>query len=193
MKSITIFCGSSLGAEKEFESEASLLGQSLAAQNITVVYGGAKIGLMGAVSKAAMKAGGKVIGIIPTFLLKKEVVNEDISELITVESMHERKMKMHDLCDGFIMMPGGIGTLEEFFEILTWAQLGRHQKPIGILNTNGYFDALLDFMNSMIDKQFLRPVNLELFIVSKCIDDLITKMKNYTAPPLPRWMHEEQV
>lgn len=193
MKSITVFCGSGLGTEKEFESEAKALGQRLAQQDVTLVYGGAKIGLMGAVAAGALADNGTVIGIIPTFLLKKEVVHEELSELIIVESMHERKMKMHDLCDGFIALPGGIGTLEELFEILTWAQLGRHKKPIGILNTNGYYDELMTFMHKMISKEFLRSVNLQLFVVSDQIDDLLQKMEQYKAPPLPRWMNEEQV
>ena len=192
MKSITVFCGSSQGTDSAFEQQANKLGQTLAEQSITIVYGGAKIGLMGAVAKGALEHNGHVIGIIPTFLKKKEVVHDALNELIIVNSMHERKMKMHDLCDGFITLPGGIGTLEEFFEILTWAQLGRHQKPIGILNSNGYYDELLSFMNKMIDKEFLRPVNLELFIVSDSIDDLLHHMKSYTAPSLPRWMKEDQ-
>ena len=128
MKSITVFCGSSLGTESDFESEAQQLGEHLAERNIAVVYGGAKIGLMGALAQGALAKGGEVIGIIPTFLRKKEVAHEELTELILVENMHERKMKMHDLCDGFIALPGGFGTLEELFEILTWAQLGRHKK-----------------------------------------------------------------
>lgn len=191
MKNITVFCGSGLGSEEIFEKEALLLGKKIASQKINVIYGGAKIGLMGAVAKGALEAGGKVIGVLPSFLRKKEVAHEQLSELIIVESMHERKMKMHDLCDGFITLPGGMGTLEEFFEMLTWAQLGRHQKPIGILNTSGYYDELISFIHKMIDKQFVRPLNLELFIVSDSIDDLLSKMEAYHAPPLPRWMNEE--
>ncbi len=193
MKRITVFCGSSSGTEAKFEEEAHTLGVQLAKRNIGLVYGGAKIGLMGTVANGALSAGGEVIGVIPTFLRKKEVVHEELSNLIIVESMHERKMKMHEACDGFIALPGGFGTLEELLEILTWAQLGRHKKPIGILNTNNYYDTLLRFMHEMIEKQFLRPVNLKLFIVSNTIDDLLEKMKHYQAPPLPRWMKNDQV
>lgn len=193
MNSITVFCGSGVGTEAEFEQQASLLGKTLAKEKITLIYGGAKIGLMGAVAKGTLESNGEVIGIIPNFLKKKEVAHDELTELIVVDSMHERKMKMHDLCDGFITLPGGIGTLEEFFEILTWAQLGRHKKPIGILNTNGYYNELLSFMKSMIDKAFLRSINFDLFIVSETIDELLDKMKKYEAPPLPRWMNEEQV
>jgi uncharacterized protein (TIGR00730 family) len=191
MKNITVFCGSSLGTEPEFENQAKKLGQTLALEKIGLVYGGAKIGLMGAVAQGALESQGEVIGIIPRFLQKKEVVHEELSELIIVESMHERKQKMFDLSDGFIILPGGLGTLEEFFEVLTWAQLGRHKKPIGILNTNGYYDELFSFIHKMIDKQFVRPLNLELFLVSESIDGLLIKMKNYQAPPLPRWMKKE--
>lgn len=193
MKSITVFCGSSLGNNSVFESQAKLLGETLATENIKLVYGGAKIGLMGAVANGALSSGGEVIGVLPTFLKKKEVVHEQLSELIMVASMHERKQKMFDLCDGFIALPGGFGTLEELFEILTWAQLGRHQKPIGILNTNGYYNELLSFLQSTIDKKFARENNLALFVVSDNIHELLTKMKNYQAPHLPRWMNSEQV
>jgi uncharacterized protein (TIGR00730 family) len=165
----------------------------MAERNISLIYGGAKIGLMGALANSVMNSGGKVVGVIPGFLRKKEVAHEELNELIIVESMHERKMKMHDLCDGFIALPGGLGTLEELFEILTWAQLGRHQKPIGILNVNGYYDQLLSFMHHMIDKEFVRPVNLELFVVSDNVNTLLQQMKDYKAPPLPRWMKDEQV
>ncbi len=187
MKSITVFCGSSLGSDAQFQSEAQLLGQRLAEEQCTLVYGGAKIGLMGALANGALEANGKVIGIIPTFLKKNEVVHDGLTELIEVESMHERKHQMSELADGFIALPGGFGTLEELFEILTWAQLNRHQKPIGILNTDGYYDELLAFIHKMVDKKFLRPVNLDLMIVSSSIDNLLEQMANYTQPELPRW------
>lgn len=193
MKSITVFCGSSLGTESEFEKEALRLGETLAKQNIKLVYGGAKIGLMGAVAKSTLHYGGSAVGVIPTFLQKKEVVHEELSKLIVVETMHERKQKMFDLCDGFIALPGGMGTLEELFEILTWAQLGRHKKPIGILNTNGYYNQLIGFLESAISKEFIRENNMQLLVISSDIEDLLTKMHNYIPPPLPRWMNDEQV
>jgi len=187
MKAITVFCGSAVGSDELFASEAKLLGKQLANQNCTLVYGGAKIGLMGAVANGAMSANGKVIGVIPTFLKKKEVVHEGLSELIEVNTMHERKQQMSDLANGFIALPGGFGTLEELFEILTWAQLNRHQKPVGILNTAGYYDELLAFIHSMVKKKFLRPVNLDLMIVSATVDDLLRQMNKYVPPLLPRW------
>ena len=192
MKNITIFCGSGAGSHPIYEEAAFALGASLAKNGIGVVYGGAKIGLMGAVAKGALANSGHVIGVIPKFLCKKEVAHEGLQQLLIVESMHERKMKMHDACDGFIALPGGIGTLEELFEILTWAQLGRHQKPIGILNIDNYYDTLLLFMEEMIQKEFVRPVNMKLFIVDKDINSLLAKMHNYQAPPLPRWMNENE-
>ena len=191
MKSITVFCGSSSGSEIEFESTANKLGQTIAAKDITLVYGGAKIGLMGAVAKGALQASGKVIGVLPTFLRKKEVVHSELTELFMVDSMHERKQKMFELSEGFIALPGGFGTLEELFEILTWAQLARHQKPIGILNINGYYDKLLQFLKSTVEKKFVRENNLKLILVSNQIDDLLDQMNNYSPPSLPRWISKE--
>ncbi len=189
MKSITVFCGSSLGRIEEYKNDASLLGRTLAKNNSTLVYGGAKIGLMGAVANACIESGGKAIGVIPKFLQKKEVVHDGLHELIVVNTMHERKQKMFELCDGFIALAGGMGTFEELFEILTWAQLGRHKKPIGILNTNNYYDELLQFLNKAVQDKFVRENNLELFVVSNNVNDLLVKMERYTPPPLPRWMN----
>ncbi len=187
MKRITVFCGSSDGSKPIFKEQAIRLGQYLCQQNIELIYGGAKIGLMGAVADQVLKNQGKVTGVIPKFLLKKEVVHDQLTELIVVESMHERKQKMFERCDGFIALPGGFGTLEELFEILTWAQLGRHKKPIGILNTDGYYDDLLQFLTSTVKHKFVRDNNLELFCVDQNIVDLLDAMNNYTAPVLPRW------
>jgi uncharacterized protein (TIGR00730 family) len=187
MKSITVFCGSSEGSDAQYAQAAYSLGIQLAQQNYTVIYGGAKIGLMGTLANAALGANGNVVGVIPTFLKKKEVVHNALTQLIEVDSMHERKHKMSELADGFITLPGGFGTLEELFEMLTWAQLNRHQKPIGILNINGYYDELLSFIYKMIDQQFLRHVNLELLLVSDSIEDLLARMNKYKAPELPRW------
>ena len=146
MKRISVFCGSSFGTDKVFEEHAYLLGKTLAAKNIGVVYGGANVGLMGAVANGALQNGGEVIGVLPHFLQTKEIAHTSLTELILVETMHERKTKMDGLCDGVIALPGGFGTLEEFFEMLTWAQLGLHKKPIAILNVNGFYNALLEMM-----------------------------------------------
>jgi len=140
MNAIVVFCGSSPGKEEIYKSKAEQLGQTLAEENITLIYGGASVGLMGAVANGVLKNQGKAIGVIPEFLNTKEVAHTQLSELIQVESMHERKTKMSELCDGVIALPGGFGTLEELFEMLTWAQLGLHQKPIGILNVNGFYN-----------------------------------------------------
>src|SRR5918993_1835297 len=155
MKSVAIFCGSSSGTDPLYKVQATALGITLAHQRIEIIYGGAKVGLMGAVADAALSAGGKVTGVIPRFLRSKEIAHTDLTELIMVESMHERKTKMHELCDGIIALPGGFGTLEELFEILTWAQLGLHKKPIGLLDVQGYFDPLLSFLDHAMDQGFV--------------------------------------
>ena len=193
MKRITVFCGSSPGNEGNYKTQATLLGQTLAKQNIELVYGGARIGLMGAVADGALSAGGKVIGVLPNFLRSKEIAHEQLTELILVNSMHERKSKMNELCDGVIALPGGFGTLEEFFEMLTWAQLGLHKKPIGILNVNGFYDALIILVQTMVDKGFLKEVNQSMILVSDSVDGLLDKMKNYVAPTVGKWISEETV
>jgi uncharacterized protein (TIGR00730 family) len=189
---ITIFCGSSNGSEKIFTETAFALGQKLADQKIVVVYGGASIGVMGAVADGCLKNNGQVIGIIPKFLSNKEIAHYNLTELITVETMHERKLKMHDLADGFIILPGGIGTLEEFFEILTWAQLGLHKKPIAILNTADYYKDLLEFIQNMVEKGFLKTIHKQLVLVSENADDLLEKMRTYQPPDLGQFITEER-
>ena len=193
MKRITVFCGSSFGTEDIYKSHATLLGQTLAKQNIELVYGGAKVGLMGAIADGVLSEGGKVIGILPNFLKSKEIAHEHLTELILVDSMHERKTKMNELCDGVIAMPGGFGTLEEFFEMLTWAQLGLHKKPIAILNIDGFYDSLIIFMQTMVDKGFLKEVNQQMLLVSDNIDELLNKMKEYVAPTVEKWISKETV
>lgn len=191
MKRITVFCGSSIGNDEAFKSEAILLGETLAKKSIGLVYGGAKVGVMGAVADGVLNNGGEVIGVIPQFLRTKEVAHEDLTELILVKTMHERKTKMHELCDGVIALPGGFGTMEELFEMLTWAQLGLHQKPIGLLNTNGFYDDLIQLIKNMVDKGFLKQINQEMLQVSDNIKELLTKMENYTAPDVHKWITKE--
>jgi uncharacterized protein (TIGR00730 family) len=188
MKAVTVFCGSSFGNIEVFRNEAYLLGSKLANRKIDLIYGGAKVGLMGAVADGALENCGKVIGVLPNFLKGKEIAHEQLSELIAVETMHERKSKMNELCDGVITIPGGFGTVEEFFEMLTWAQLGLHKKPIAILNINGFFDALILFIQNMVDKGFLKETNQQMLIVSDNIDDLLDKMENYKAPVVEKWI-----
>src|SRR3954462_563328 len=162
MKSITVFCGSSFGTEEIYKEQAVLLGQTLAKQNIKLIYGGANVGLMGAVADGVLNAGGEAIGVLPNFLRSKEIAHLGLTELILVESMHERKTKMSDLCEGVIALPGGFGTLEELFEMLTWAQLGLHKKPIAILNTNGFYDSLIELTKTMVEKGLLKDVNQKM-------------------------------
>jgi uncharacterized protein (TIGR00730 family) len=192
MKRITVFCASSFGTDKIYEEQAALVGKTLAEQNIELVYGGANVGLMGAVADGALQAGGKVIGVLPDFLRSKEIAHQHLTELILVESMHERKTKMSDLCDGVIALPGGFGTLEELFEMLTWAQLGLHKKPIAILNINGFYDALITLLETMTEKGLLKEVNQKMLLVSDTIDDLLHQMKNYTAPTVGKWIDKEK-
>ncbi len=193
MKRITVFCGSNSGTDPVFTTQAFALGETLAQLGIGLVYGGAKIGMMGAVADGVLSGGGKVIGVIPWFLRKKEVAHESLTELIVVESMHERKMKMHELSDGVIALPGGFGTLEELFEMLTWAQLGLHKKPIGILNIAGYYDPLVGQLQMMAGQEFLKESHRKMLLVSNQIDDLLSQMENYVAPEVGKWIEKEEV
>lgn len=193
MKRISVFCGSSFGTDAVFEQQAWLLGKTLAQKNIGLVYGGARVGLMGAIANGALENQGEVIGIIPRFLQEKEIAHTHLTELILVNTMHERKTKMESLSDGVITLPGGFGTMEEFFEMLTWAQLGLHGKPIGILNTNGFYNDLITMMQTMVTKGFLKPVNQQMVLVSEDIETLLEKMRNYQPPATGKWITKDKV
>ena len=193
LRSVSVFCGSSSGRDNVFRSEAWELGRKLAANHIELVYGGAKVGLMGAVADGALSESGKVIGVLPVFLKSKEIAHDGLTELILVDTLHERKTKMNELSDGVIALPGGFGTLEEFFEMLTWGQLGLHKKPMGILNLDGYYDELVHFLDKMVEKGFLKPVNRSMVLLSNDIDDLLVKLKNYKAPEVGKWIREENL
>jgi uncharacterized protein (TIGR00730 family) len=193
MKRITVFCGSSFGNDKIYSQQAAELGRKLAQKGIELVYGGANVGLMGAVADGVLSEGGKVIGVLPHFLQSKEIAHEGLTELILVESMHERKTKLNELSDGVIALPGGFGTLEEFFEMLTWAQLGLHKKPIAVLNIDGFFDPLLTLVQVMVDKGFLKQVNQEMLLVSSDHEELLVKMSEYTAPEVGKWISKKTV
>jgi uncharacterized protein (TIGR00730 family) len=182
MKSICVFCGSSKGKDEYFSTIANDLGRRLAESNIKLIYGGAKIGLMGRVAKSCQQNGGKVIGVIPEFLDKIEITNTEADELYQTTSMHERKMKMSELSEGFIALPGGFGTLEELAEILTWSQLGLIKAPIGILNINGYYDHLIQLFEHMKVNELLKPENMNLVLIDSSVDGLLTKMENFTPP-----------
>ena len=179
MKSVVIFCGSGSGNNPIYVAVAKALGESLAKRNIAVVYGGATVGIMGAVADATMAAGGVVTGIIPEFLATREIAHTGITELITVQNMHERKLLMHDRSDAVIALPGGWGTMEELFEMLTWAQLGLHQKPIGLLNVNGYYDTLIALCDHMVTEGFLNAQYRGMLIAADTIDNLLALMDNY--------------
>ncbi|WP_299251533.1 TIGR00730 family Rossman fold protein [uncultured Aquimarina sp.] len=192
LTSICVFCGSSEGNDVKVIDEALLLGEKMAQQDITLVYGAAKIGVMGKVAEGALTQKGKVIGVIPDFLKLKEVVHLGLTELITTDNMHERKMKMQELSNGFITLPGGFGTLEELFEIITWSQLGLHQKPIGLLNINGFYDHLLQLLENMVRNGFLKMDNYELLLVDDDIDRLLQKMREFKPAQVPKWLKTDR-
>ena len=191
MKSIAVFCGASMGNDNTIISEAYALGKTLAQENITLVYGAAKIGIMGTVANGALDNNGKVIGVIPHFLKTKEIVSEGLTELIVTNNMHDRKVKLYEKSDGFIIIPGGFGTMDEFFEISTWGQLGLHTKPIGILNTSGYYNGLISQFKTMVEKGFLKQENLDAVVVDATIDGLLEKMNNFVPLPAPKWLNKE--
>ncbi len=186
MKSVSVFCGSSEGYNEVYREAAYKLGAALAEQGITVVYGGAKVGLMGALAEGVLQHKGKIIGVVPTFLKTKEVVHESLTQLITVETMHERKVRMHELSQGVIAMPGAWGTMDELFEMLTWSQLGLHNKPIGLLSINGYYEALKAFFDNMVAEGFLNECVNATVLYSGSIEDILAQMKNYNAPDIPQ-------
>ena len=188
MTSVCVFTGSSRGTRPDYQAAATELGTLLAERRIRLVYGGARVGLMGAVADAALAGGGDVIGVIPAALVAKEVAHTGLSDLRVVDTMHERKALMSDLADAFVALPGGWGTLEEFFEVLTWAQLGLHRKPCGLLNAQGYFDRLLAFLDHTIDEGFVRPQNAELIVVASTPGDLLDRLESPLPAPIEKWL-----
>jgi uncharacterized protein (TIGR00730 family) len=192
MKSVLVFCGSSAGLNECYVNAAAVLGATLARQCARIIYGGAKVGLMGTVANAALDNGGEVVGVIPDFLKTKEVAHESLTELITVGTMHERKLKMFELSDSMIALPGGWGTMEEMFEMLTWGQLGLHNKPIGLLNINGYYDPLEALCKTMVKEGFLPAETSEILITDRSMENLLEKMKAYQPPPRPKWISKER-
>jgi uncharacterized protein (TIGR00730 family) len=191
MNSISVFCGSSFGNREAYTLGAKALGTALARAKIRLVYGGGRVGLMGVVADAAMAAGGEVIGVIPRPLATKELAHAGLSKLHVVETMHDRKALMADLCQGFIAMPGGFGTLEEFFEVLTWAQLGLHPKPCGLLNIASYFDPLLAVIEHSVEAEFVKPEHRALVLQETDPGRLLEAMRVYQAPSIPKWIERE--
>lgn len=191
MKRITVFCGSNFGTDEIYEKQAFRLGEILAQRHIGLVYGGANVGLMNAVAEGTLSKGGEVTGVLPVFIKDKGIAHKNLSELIIVNTMHERKTKMNELSDGVIALPGGFGTLEEFFETLTWGQLGLHRKPVGLLNINGFYDSLKILAQTMVEKGFLKEANRKMLLISDDIDKLIDQMENYIAPDINKWIIRE--
>ncbi|ENY81101.1 TIGR00730 family Rossman fold protein [Sphingopyxis sp. MC1] len=185
---LCVFSGSSTGISPAYECAARRLGEQLARSGIDLVYGGAAVGLMGAVADAVLAGGGRVIGVIPQALVEKEVAHLGLTELRIVGSMHERKALMADLSDGFIALPGGIGTLEELFEVWTWAQLGTHAKPCALLSGLGFYDRLLTFLDHVVGQGFLKPVHREMLIVEDDPACLLQAMARYRAPAASKWV-----
>ncbi|MFG6113746.1 TIGR00730 family Rossman fold protein [Halobacillus sp. MO56] len=193
MDKIAVFCGASMGASEVYAEGAKALGKELARENITLVYGGASVGMMGTIADAVLEAGGQAVGVMPGFLDQKEHTHQHLSELIVVDSMHERKAKMAELADGFIVMPGGAGTMEEFFEIFTWAQLGLHRKPFGLFNINQYYEPLVALFNHMAREHFLAEKHRTMALVDSDPKGLIHQLQNYDAPSGTRtYISEEQ-
>lgn len=188
LNSILVYCGANAGNKSAYRNAAIDLGNLFVAENIKLVYGGGSVGIMGIIADSMLGAGGKVIGVIPDFLNVKEVGHTGLTEIHVVQSMHERKALMEKLCDGVIVLPGGYGTFDEMFEMLTWAQLGLHRKPIGILNVNGYYDHLIAQLDKMVEEGFLSTNNRKLLIVDANLEALMEKMRTFDVKTEEKWM-----
>ena len=187
MLSICIFCGSSAGRNSAYRKTAVELGRLLAEKSLNLVYGGGNIGLMGEIAQSVINSGGKAIGVIPQFLVEKELVYTKLSEVRVVDTMHERKAIMAELADAFIAMPGGFGTLEETVEVLTWAQLGLHRKPIGLLNIDGYYDCLNDFFNHMVAEGFLMREYKDMVLIKENPIAMLESLTTFKLPEVDKW------
>jgi len=192
MKRICVFCGANSGKRDEYSIAAKDLAEELVSREIEIVYGGGRIGLMGVLAERAIELGGRVIGVIPESLATKEVAHDSISELIVVGSMHERKAKMAQLSGGFISLPGGIGTIEETFEMLTWSQLGFHNKPCGIINVLGFYDKLIEFLNHISEEKFFMDIYRRMLIVETDPSALLERFEQYKPPQVQHWIAEDE-
>ncbi|HEY9823520.1 MAG TPA: TIGR00730 family Rossman fold protein [Candidatus Sericytochromatia bacterium] len=192
MKRVCVFCGSSKGLRPAYKQAAQNMGEALALQGIGLVYGGGNVGLMGAVADAALAAGGEVIGVIPEALVAKEIAHKGLTELRIVGSMHERKALMAELSDAFVALPGGYGTFEEFCEVLTWAQLGLHQKPCGLLNVEGYYDYLIGLFDRAVAEEFLRPQHRSLVLEQEKPQRLLDLLAQYQPVLIDKWIDRDQ-
>lgn len=189
IRRLAVFCGSNPGARAEYAESARSLGRLLAQRGIGVVYGGSNVGLMSALADAIQDELGEVIGVIPRMLVEREVANTSLSDLRIVDSMHQRKAMMAELADGFVALPGGIGTLEEFFETWTWGQLGMHAKPCALFNVAGYFDPLLEFLDRAVEERFVRDVHRSMVIVEKDSETLLARLESYEPPRVVKWIN----
>ncbi|HEY9799237.1 MAG TPA: TIGR00730 family Rossman fold protein [Leptolyngbyaceae cyanobacterium] len=192
MKSICVYCGSNFGNRNSYLQAAKSLGVQMAQRGITLIYGGAKVGLMGAVADSVLEAGGKVIGVMPQALIDKEIAHTGLSDLRVVNSMHERKLLMADLADAFIALPGGLGTLEEFCEVATWTQLGFHNKACGLLNIDGFYNRLISFLNHATKEQFIRSEHRSIVLVGATPEELIEKLSQFEIPNVHKWIDRDQ-
>ena len=193
MKSISVFCGANFNGDPVLLKAIEDLADVFVQKDITLVFGGGRVGVMGLIADAMLVRGGKAIGVIPQFLMDKEVGHTGLTELIITENMHQRKQKMADISDGIITMPGGFGTMEEFFEVLTWLQLGLHNNPIGLLNVGGFYDPLLLQMDRMVDQKFLKPINRELVLSHDNPGSLVALMENYNSIPDDVWFRDRNL
>ena len=188
MKNICVFCGSSKGANSAYSEAARQMGLALVRRRIGLVYGGGNIGLMGVIADTVLESGGEVIGVIPCALEEKEVAHAGLTKLHVVGSMHERKALMAELSDGFISLPGGFGTFEEFCEVITWSQLGIHAKPCGLLNVEGYYDALINLFDTGVEERFIRPEHRRIVLVDTNPERLLDQMRDFRAPQVGKWL-----
>ena len=192
MKRICVFAGSSSGVRPSYGEAARKVGAALTARNLGLVYGGGDVGLMGILADTILNAGGHVIGVIPAPLVEREVAHQGLSELRVVSSMHERKAQMAALADGFIALPGGLGTMEELFEIWTWAQLGIHRKPCGLLNVDGYYDPLLEFLARAVSQEFVEPKYRNMMVVEDSPEGLLDRFEAYRSPKVRKWATDSE-
>jgi uncharacterized protein (TIGR00730 family) len=191
--SVCVFCGSNPGARPEYAEAARLLGERIAGRGLRLVYGGGGIGLMGVVADAALAAGGEVVGVIPQHLVDRELAHPGVTDLRITGSMHERKALMADRSDAFVALPGGYGTCDELFEIVTWAQLGIHRKPVGLLNVNGFFTPLLGWLDHIVGEGLLKPKHRELLLVAETVGDLLDRLATYVPPaPVTKWVEPQE-
>ena len=191
MKRICVFCGSSAGSRPEYRAAAEEMGSELARRSIGLVYGGGNVGLMGILADAVLKAGGEAVGVIPKHLLEREIGHKGLTKLHVVRSMHERKALMADLSDAFVAMPGGFGTLEEFCEVVTWAQLGLHAKPCGLLNVLGYYSPLLAMFDHAMEERFLKPENRRLVLARESAPELLRALEEWRPLRVEKWLDRE--